>query len=77
MISPLRAHPERWMRAARLLWTLVRPPAVGAAVWLAFQLPMPILDDWLPVKHVLAAILAVTSAGATLYDTLFYSRFRP
>ncbi len=77
MTFPFRPGPDPWMGALRVLWAIARPIGVGAAVWLVFQLPMPILDDWLPVKHVAGAVLAVTSAGATLYNTLFYSRFRP
>jgi hypothetical protein len=64
-------------RGLRLLWALVYPFLVGGGVWLAFQLPFPLLDDWLPVKNVLGAGLGIGCAGVCLYNTLFYDRFRP
>jgi hypothetical protein len=64
-------------RAARLIWLVCRPALVGGGVWLVLQLPLPLLDDWLPIKNVAAAALAVGSAGACLYNTLFYDHFRP
>ncbi|MFN3649120.1 MAG: hypothetical protein ACK47B_06015 [Armatimonadota bacterium] len=65
-------------RVLRVLEIILRPLAVGILVWVVVaRLPVPFLADWLPVRNLVAAVLAVTLAGKTLYDTLFYERFWP
>ena len=49
--------------------------AVGAS--LLTRVPLPVLDDWLPVKNVIIAAVAVGLIGKTLFDTLFYDHFWP
>ena len=48
---------------------------IGLAAWFASRIPLPLLDNWLPIKNVVIAIIAVTAAGKCLIDTLFYDRF--
>lgn len=50
---------------------------IGCAAWFAGQIPVPLLDNWLPIKNVVIAIVAVTAGGKCLFDTFFYDRFQP
>lgn len=64
----------RSSRLPFLLEIFLRPAATGLVAWLAFQVPFPLLDDWLPLKNVLGVVVAITLAGKTLFDTLFFPR---
>lgn len=71
------APPARWSWWDRLFllakrWVLI---VVGAQI--AQSLPLPLLEDWLPVKHILIAVVTVMLMGKALFDTLFYDRFVP
>lgn len=59
----------------RVVLAFVQLALIGTAAWFAAQIPLPLLDNWLPVKNVLIAIAAVTTGGKCLIDTLFYDRF--
>ena len=61
---------------AALLRLFVRLSAITLAAAIATRLPLPILDEWLPAKNVVVAVLAVLLIGKCLYDTFFYDRFR-
>lgn len=65
---------------SKALWwarLVLRPIGAGAAVWLLFQVPFPILDDWLPLKNIVGAGLGLGLAGKCLYDTLYFDRYWP
>lgn len=70
----VRSRGAFWLRLAELA---VRLAAVGLGVWIVLRTPMPVLDDWLPVKNVAAVAVGLVLAGKALYDTLFYDRFSP
>jgi len=62
---------RRWGRfGVRLLLLL-------ACGWAAASLPLPLLDEWLPLRGLLTTVLTVVLAGKLLFDTLFYDRFWP
>lgn len=68
--------PGRWRAARRWLrlgWLV--PITLGAQ--LLIRLPLPVLDDWLPLKNVLVAGAAVILGGKCLLDTFFYDRYWP
>jgi hypothetical protein len=50
---------------------------IALVTWIVVLIPLPILENWLPVKNVGAVLLAVCAAGKALFDTLFYSRYWP
>ena len=66
-----RTAVDRWVDLALRLATI----AVGA--WAVSRLPLPLLDDWLPIKNVVIAVVSVGLTGKALYDTLFYDHFWP
>jgi hypothetical protein len=64
-------RPDRWARLAfRLL-------VIAGLTGLLGAVPLPLLDDWLPIRNVLVAVFAVTATGKALFDTLFFDRYRP
>jgi hypothetical protein len=65
--------------SAALRWTLLGVRVLGIAAGAAVlgRIPLPLLDEWLPVKNVVIAVAAVALMGKCLYDTLFYDRFWP
>lgn len=77
-VAPRAFRPRPWQEwAIRGLLAAVQLALIGLAAWLAGQIPMPLLENWLPVKHVLIAIVAVTAGGKCLIDTLFFDRYWP
>jgi hypothetical protein len=71
----LPAAPASWWDRLLLLaqrWVLI---VAGAQV--AQRLPLPLLEEWLPIKHIVIAVVTVILMGKTLFDTLFYDRFVP
>lgn len=75
----VRRRSERRRAAAPGPWgaALGRLAAIGAGALLLLAVPMPFLNEWLPVRDVLVVALAVLLAGKCLFDTLFYDRFWP
>lgn len=71
---PLRPWQE-WV--VRGCLALVQLALIGTATWFALQIPMPLLENWLPVKNVVIAVAAVTAGGKCLIDTLFFDRYWP
>ena len=64
-----------WQAAlARFLRRLV---TLAGATWVAYRIPLPILEEWLPFRDVLVATVSVLALGKLLFDTLFYDRFWP
>lgn len=69
-------------RAARSAWrrwglALLRIGLIAAGASVLMRVPLPVLEDWLPVKNVVIAVAAVGLIGKTLFDTLFYDHFWP
>ena len=61
----------------RLLLLPLQLMAIALAAWISSQVPLPVLDAWLPVKNVVVAGTAIVLSGKCLYDTLFFDRFWP
>jgi hypothetical protein len=61
----------------RLLLLLSRVVLIGVGANLLVQVPLPVLDDWLPVKHVAIAVGVVVLIGKALFDTLFFDHYVP
>ena len=55
----------------------MRLALLGLGAWAAGHVPLPLLDDWLPVRNLVTAAATVMATGKLLYDTLFYDRFQP
>ena len=72
--APEEETPQRGALLERLLLRLI---AIAIGSQLLLRLPLPIFDDWLPLRDVLVVIGAVILAGRALYDTLFFDRFWP
>ena len=62
---------ERWALFA------LRAAEIGLCAWIAVLLPLPILDEWLPVKNVVIAVFTIVLIGKSLFDTLFFDRYWP
>ena len=75
-VAPYLALPSgaRYWPAA-LLRLAVRLSVITLAAVVATRLPLPVLEDWLPVKNVVVAVMAILLIGKALYDTFFYDRF--
>jgi hypothetical protein len=67
---PLRPA-ERWALLA------LRLAMICLVAWIAIELPMPVLEDWLAVKDVTVAVAAIILSGKVLFDTLFYDHYWP
>ncbi len=61
----------------RWLLLLQRLLIIGMCAWIALNLPMPFLTEWLPVKNIVVAISAIVASGKALVDTLFFDRYWP
>lgn len=61
----------------RLLILGLRLSAIGMVAWFLLQLPLPLLDAWLPLRDVAVVLGALIMSGKALFDTLFYDRFWP
>ena len=69
---------ERRYRAWKPWLQLFRRLALiflGAALLL--RLPISLVQEWLTVRTVAVAVVAVCLAGKSLYNSLFYDRFWP
>ena len=74
--APYLALPSRaryW--PAALLRLAIRLLVITLAATVATRLPLPVLEEWLPVKNVVVAVMAILLVGKALYDTFFYDRF--
>lgn len=71
------APPARASWWDRLYLLAQRWVLIMAGAQIAQALPLPIVEDWLPAKHILIAVATVILMGKTLFDTLFYDRFVP
>lgn len=69
--------PPPLTRAERWSLLLVRVAAILAGAVFCSRLPLPVLEEWLPLKNVAVAVAAVVLTGRALYDTFFYDRFLP
>lgn len=67
----VRAAWRRWLFAIGRICLI----ALGAAVFA--RLPLPLLDESLPMKNVVVVIVAVGLIGKTVFDTLFYDHYWP
>ena len=65
--SPL----ERWLLA------LTRIAIIGLATSILARIRLPLIDDWLPMKDIVVAVVGIILAGKCLFDTLFYDHFQP
>lgn len=79
---PLRPSAEEAGKSFRGPWQrwlhfVLECVIIGLIAWIAIEMPLPVMDDWLPVKNVLVAGIAVALGGKALYDTLFYDHFWP
>jgi hypothetical protein len=61
----------------RLLLLCLRLTILWLCAWIAAQIPLPVIEEWLPIKNVLIAVVSVGWAGKILIDTFFYDRFWP
>ena len=75
--SELSDDPQMWPPHYRWLLFALRATIIVLCAWIAGQLPLPILDQWLPVKNVVITGVAVILTGKSLYDTLFFDRYWP
>ncbi|MCC2668232.1 MAG: hypothetical protein K0Q72_703 [Armatimonadetes bacterium] len=62
---------ERWLLA------LTRIAINFLAAAILMRLPLPIVADWLAIKDVVIAVVAVILSGKCLFDTFFYDHFHP
>jgi hypothetical protein len=67
----------RALRAERWILLVLRLTQIGLLTWIALTLPVPALEQGLPLKAPLVVLAAILLTGKAFYDTLFYSRFRP
>ncbi len=63
--------------ADRLALLLRRLCILAGCTVIGYQAPLPMLDEWLPVRNILVACVSIAAAGKLLVDTLFYDRFWP
>jgi hypothetical protein len=75
--GPLGDDPRSWPLAYRWLLFALRTSIVLLCAWIAVRLPLPIVQDWLPLRNVVVAGVSILLIGKGLYDTLFYDRFWP
>ncbi|MBI3909789.1 MAG: hypothetical protein HY320_02510 [Armatimonadetes bacterium] len=61
----------------RLLVLAFRWVVIGVAARLAYEVPLPLIEGWLPLKDALIVAVAVVWMGKALFDTLFYDHYRP
>ena len=69
-----RRAERRWERWLVLLLRLL---IIALCAFIAGRLPLPIVDDWLPVRDVVVVVSAIVVSGKVLYDTFFYDHFWP
>lgn len=69
------ATPDEPM-AVRWILLLLRLTQIILVAWIAMVLPMPAIEQWLPLKGPLVSLAAVILIGKAIYDTLFYERYR-
>ncbi len=73
--QPAPDLPMTWTE--RLLILGLRLSAIGMVAWFLLQLPLPILEAWLPLRDVAVVLGALIFGGKALFDTLFYDHFWP
>ena len=61
----------------RLLLLCLRLTILWLCASIAAQVPFPVIEEWLPVKNVVIAVVSVGWTGKILIDTFFYDRFWP
>lgn len=62
---------------ARVVLLLLRLTQAILVAWLVMAVPLPVTNPWVTLQAPLGAFLGVVLLGMALYDTLFYSRYRP
>lgn len=67
--------PVTWTE--RLLVLALRLSAIAVVAWGLMQIPLPLLDAWLPLRNVVVVLGALIATGKVLFDTFFYERFWP
>lgn len=80
-MEPRLSLDQEVRRATRAAWrrwgfALLRISLIAVGASILMRVPLPMVD-WLPVKNVVIAVIAVGLVGKTLFDTLFYDRFWP
>lgn len=63
--SEHRGQLSRWLAA------LEQCAMIAVAATIIALAPLPLVQEWLPIKNVILAAGTVTLIGKTLYDTLF------
>ncbi|HEU4752983.1 MAG TPA: hypothetical protein VFU47_07725, partial [Armatimonadota bacterium] len=56
---PTRPAPQAPPRWERWLALLLRLCAIALGAWIAVHMPLPVLEDWLPVRDVLVVLAAI------------------
>lgn len=74
---PERPDPLPVTWAERLLILALRLSAIAVVAWGLMQIPLPLLDAWLPLRNVFVVLGALIAGGKALFDTFFYERFWP
>ncbi len=62
---------NRWLRL------VIRLATIAAVASLSTRVPLPLIDNWLPVRNVMIAVAAIMLIGRALYDTLFFDHYWP
>ena len=70
-----RLKPEKWW----LRWVLLgfRVAQILLVAYILRWLSVPLLEEWMPLKNFVVAVVTVVLIGKTLFDTLFYDHFLP
>ena len=63
--------------ADRLTVLALRLCVIAVLCLLAWRVPAPIFDDWLPLKNVIVGVGTVLGIGKALFDTFFYDHYWP
>lgn len=62
---------ERWLLALSQL------AIIGLSAAILVKLRLPVIEDWMPLKQVVVAVVSVILSGKCLFDTLFFDRRQP
>jgi hypothetical protein len=57
-----------WRRVGSLCLDLL---GIAGWTWLAIEVPLPVVNEYLTVKNALVAFVAVIAVGRTIVDTIY------